>query len=132
LIGDGWCHDGDYNTDACGYDGEDCSSSNCLVEDVEHLGDGVCNDGTYNTPQCGHDAGDCKSTEHFLECGSSDIDDIDEELGMAFVTLNTTPLNVGLMVWTASNLMQIIRCVMLSIRRKLATHSVLARKVTTT
>merc|ERR1712127_1032142 len=80
LIGDGWCHDGNYNTDACGYDDKDCLSSNCPVDDVAHLGDGVCNDSTYNTPQCGHDAGDCNTIEHFPGCGSIGIDNT-EELG---------------------------------------------------
>merc|ERR1712127_933764 len=81
LIGDGWCHDGEYNTDACGYDDKDCLSSYCPVYDVEHLGDGVCNEGTYNTYQCGHDAGDCKSIEHFPGCGSINIDNTDDEFG---------------------------------------------------
>ena len=51
---------------------------------------------------------------------------------MAYVTVNITPLNVGLMVWTASRLMQIIRCAMLIGRFGLATDCAMAWKNTTT
>lgn len=74
LIGDGECFNfGEYNTAACGYDGEDCLNFNalypeCTAEFGDFVGDGKCDEGKYNSIQCGYDGGDCETFNKYPNC----------------------------------------------------------------
>ncbi len=66
LIGDGNCDNFlPYNSEVCGYDGEDCSEfntrfPNCTAPIPTLVTDGKCqNIFPYNTTECGNDGGDC-------------------------------------------------------------------------
>ncbi|CAM9612760.1 unnamed protein product [Phaeothamnion confervicola] len=87
-VGDGICDTGDYNTEACEWDGADCCPmtcnatttlcgdqgydcqdpdwADCAYRDYLDIGDGFCDYGIsgnpdLNTKDCGYDAGDCCS-----------------------------------------------------------------------
>ena len=63
-IGNGKCDGGNYNTELCGFDGNDCNYfnqnySDCKVENPKYIGNGFCNGGEYNIGDCSWDGGDC-------------------------------------------------------------------------
>lgn len=74
LIGDSVCFNfGSYNTEECGFDGEDCTEFNsrypdCTATFASFIGDGNCDGGSYNTEECGYDAGDCLLQNLYPEC----------------------------------------------------------------
>jgi hypothetical protein len=64
LLGNGECNGGDYNVEACEYDGGDCKEfnneyPNCAVDNPIYIGNGLCDGGQYNSTECGLDGGDC-------------------------------------------------------------------------
>eukprot|EP00554_Chaetoceros_debilis_P014083 CAMPEP_0194125450 /NCGR_PEP_ID=MMETSP0150-20130528/59470_1 /TAXON_ID=122233 /ORGANISM="Chaetoceros debilis, Strain MM31A-1" /LENGTH=1205 /DNA_ID=CAMNT_0038819261 /DNA_START=97 /DNA_END=3711 /DNA_ORIENTATION=- len=64
-FGDSYCnYESLYNTEACGWDGSDCSVDgypSCVVPDPESINDNFCHDyPPYNTEACSWDGGDCK------------------------------------------------------------------------
>lgn len=75
AIGNGMCdRDGNYNTEACNFDGGDCfcenadfpddgfDYSNCDVRNKCFIADNECHArGAYNTEACNYDGGDCPS-----------------------------------------------------------------------
>lgn len=81
-IGDAYCDDGAYNTNACGWDDEDCTVPSaapssmpsvkypdCPISLQEKIGDGICDGGRYNSERCGWDGGDCLTfNAHFPNC----------------------------------------------------------------
>lgn len=66
LVGNGKCDGGQYNTEKCGYDGNDClyfnsNYPNCKAQMPKLIGDGYCLwDGEYNNFDCSWDGGDCQ------------------------------------------------------------------------
>ena len=77
--GDGRCYGGEYNTEACGSDGDDCVEfnekyPNCNVDYPAYIGDGFCDGGEYNTEECGWDGGDCEPpADNSAEAVSSEV-----------------------------------------------------------
>ena len=81
-VGNGVCHL-EYNTEDCGFDGDDCRSYNelkdkypdCDVDEPERIGDGVCDkiglgsgDQPYYNEACGWDGGDCGGAPYGSTC----------------------------------------------------------------
>lgn len=106
-IGDGYCDGGEYNTEACGYDGGDCCAATCVPGDYacgsngydcvdepavgactaprpDWIGDGYCDrDPAYNNEACGYDGGDCceeTCQDSAYGCGANGYQCLDSDL----------------------------------------------------